>query len=616
MLTIQAEPYMSIGTLWFQRLTVILTELLLFAAIVSLNSRSSGRNGTRGREGGRIAARAKSGSCLLTSSDREELLLGVVSTAFNGGLLIVDHIHFQYNGFLLGVLLLAASNISKGRIFLGAVLFTCLLNLKHIFLYVAPVFGLYLLRSYCIVNEVPLIVEGQKNGPATAALPTEHQDENNTSAPGTPLQAKFKLSRFCSIGLVVCLVCCASTFPVIRTGRVEEMISRLFPFGRGLVHAYWAPNLWALYLVLDRTLLAILKAIEGKIGATGLVIGRESLSPTAGMTRVTTTAVLPNVTPLVALCAVAILYYPVLKLCWIVAAYAGRRSRFQWSSAPPPFHETGGNKTVDYGQIKLRRRHQQSQLRCDSAATPDRRGAVTSFQASLFVTLLAMGSGVVFLAGWHVHEKAILAVTIPLGISVWKFRDPVLVRSFFWLNTIANFCLLPLMHSKSAPMVILKYGIFFASTLIGGACVLYHTEDRKATRGFRHRLTAWCVLVKFPDHAPIESFIASANDPSPNKVNASSEDAVLLETFTLRRQVGYARRWFLKVTMLVADLYLPGGIAIVGCYDIFGGVLNVGLEYPFLALLLFSVYSAVGIIVGLCVVFVRVKWIVASRSLM
>lgn len=31
--------------------------------------------------------------------------------------------------------------------------------------------------------------------------------------------------------------------------------------GRGLVHAYWAPNAWALYLFSDRIFLAVLKVV-------------------------------------------------------------------------------------------------------------------------------------------------------------------------------------------------------------------------------------------------------------------------------------------------------------------------------------------------------------------
>jgi len=57
--------------------------------------------------------------------------------------------HFQYNGFLLGVLVAAVVALQQSRVLLAGALFAALLNLKHLFLAAAPVFFVLILRGWC-----------------------------------------------------------------------------------------------------------------------------------------------------------------------------------------------------------------------------------------------------------------------------------------------------------------------------------------------------------------------------------------------------------------------------------------------------------------------------------
>eukprot|EP00957_Ditylum_brightwellii_P144090 10978707-Ditylum_brightwellii.AAC.1 len=92
----------------------------------------------------------------------KKIWITTVLLVFNPGVLMLDHVHFQYNGMLLGWLLLSigclvrgcmSSSSSNGMIsyeIIGAALYASLLSMKHLYLTLAPLYLIYLFRRVCV----------------------------------------------------------------------------------------------------------------------------------------------------------------------------------------------------------------------------------------------------------------------------------------------------------------------------------------------------------------------------------------------------------------------------------------------------------------------------------
>lgn len=109
---------------------------------------------------------------------------------------------------------------ARKNLLLSGIAFAALLCFKHIYLYLSLAWFVYLLRAYCL-------------------SPRYRPQIGNTIKLGVSVVAIFALA----FG------------PFAYWNQLLQLKDRLFPFSRGLTHAYWAPNIWAMYAFTDRLLI-------------------------------------------------------------------------------------------------------------------------------------------------------------------------------------------------------------------------------------------------------------------------------------------------------------------------------------------------------------------------
>ncbi|KAF5278621.1 hypothetical protein FQA39_LY00663 [Lamprigera yunnana] len=257
MLILNNHNYASFRTILFQRMSVIFTDAVFAYGVYRC--------------------------CLVLKKNwRSKVILPLLLIA-NTGLLFIDHIHFQYNGIMYGLLLLSCANIIQGHFLNGAFWFLILLNFKHIYLYIAPVYFIYLLRNYCFVVKKLFFRLSY-------------------------IFKSFSIKNTFYLGSAVILVFAITYVPFLY--QIKQVLTRLFPFKRGLCHAYWAPNVWAIYNVVDKAALFMAKKM-------GFEETSEVASMTGGLVQEFSHNILPSITPLTTMILTFLAILPALWKLWM-----------------------------------------------------------------------------------------------------------------------------------------------------------------------------------------------------------------------------------------------------------------------------------------------------------
>ncbi|KAK6043379.1 deoxyribonuclease V [Cooperia oncophora] len=331
-LTLQKEALLNNRVLYFQRLSVIGADIFYILSCIIFCFCDSPR-----------------WKALPKKLQEKAKIATLVVLSCHSGLLLIDNIHFQYNSMLTGLLILSVYFADCEKYLLSALFYCILLNFKHIYLYYAPAYVIFMLRSYFFRSFDDLF------------------EFTRTITSGLKLATVMAIPFMISFG------------PFIWQGGISglfQILSRLFPVSRGLTHAYWAPNFWAIYNVMDLVLYRLLALWKPQLFT----------APTysSGLVQEYEHSVLPTITPL-------------LSLLFVV------------SSLVPLF------------------------------------GAMFKGKLPDFCTLLSLSAFSFFWYGYHVHEKAMLLMAIPLLCVA--FTDPKFIRLTVLFSIITATSLFPLLFT-------------------------------------------------------------------------------------------------------------------------------------------------------------------------
>jgi alpha-1,3-glucosyltransferase len=399
---------LSPSSIAWHRSTVIITEAISLGLAVSCFARTWP-----------IQTRTTAESCL----SHDKLTLAIALVALDPNLLVLDHVHFQYNGFLLGISLLSIAALRGERNFLGALIFACLLNFKHIFLYAAPLYTIYLFKRHCMgwPNRLPII-----------------QSVIHLIGLGMIVISVF-VTSFCLVGCFIV----PYRDPLLV---LKQILSRLFPVeARGLLHAYWAPNAWALYAATDVGLGFLAKhygwnelfgnfvQVTSNVGISSSSSSNNNnnsnYSSTRGLVQGSIQfTILPNIPP-------------IITILFTIFSMSGFLY-FIWKHPHP----------------------------------------------TLFLHAYACIVLCSFIFGYHVHEKALAMVSVPLAlVSLDSALDARLYLMLTWITQVA---LAPLLYQSNLGLFKLTL-VFCHAFWAVNALDAFHVKQRKESRiSFRGGLPA------------------------------------------------------------------------------------------------------------------------------